>query len=663
MCGILGFIHKDNINFPINEFSDALRSLDLRGPDNLGISEQVLGNKVLKLGHTRLSILDLESTGNQPMTSNSGNLQIVFNGEIYNHLELRQLISSKKTVSWKGTSDTETLLELFETYKPEEVLERIEGMFSFCLFNKTKRTILLVRDHSGEKPLYFAISDLGFSFASDLNPLKIFPGFEKTINKEAVNKYLELNYIPSPLSIFNSSFKLPAGSVLEIKIDDFNFKKFSNFDEFINTKGISFNRWWTLDNFLEDKISSQDNKKDIQFYKKELKRILTNSIKSQLISDVPLGAFLSGGIDSSLVVSLMQEIGHNNQTFTVGFDFDAFDESVHAEQVANHLGTKHTTFRCQEQDVLELIPDLPSTFSEPFADSSQLPTMMVSKLARQNVTVALSGDGGDELFGGYNRYILSSKNWRYFELLPLSFIDFLSNRKGYFSSNLTHFILSLTPLIKNLSGDKQSRVEKVLKKLKNFRDKEGYYNSMVREWSQDDQISLIPYMNKEKKDDILFSKDSFLSFEEAMMHRDFETYLPDDILCKVDRSSMHYSLETRAPFLNKALIRFAYLLPPEMKIYKGNSKFILKELLKDYVPIELFERPKQGFGLPISEWMRSSLKDWTNDMLSEDLLDSHGFFNKNLVSQYKQEHFSGIANHEHKLWSIVQFNQWYKENV
>ena len=389
--------------------------------------------------------------------------------------------------------------------------------------------------------------------------------------------------------------------------------------------------------------------------------LLLNSVSRQMISDVPLGAFLSGGIDSSLIVSLMQKVHSNTQTFNVGFDFDDFDESYYAKQIASHLGTQHTSYTCTKEDAFNLIPNLTETFSEPFADSSQIPTMLVSKMAREKVTVALSGDAGDELFGGYNRYLLANKYWKYINFLPQKLRTSLISLISYLPYKQSLYLLSLTPFFKDLSGSIEERLNKIIKKSYSITDKSSYYHSMTTEWSADSGIMEKNYFLETDRFNKLFSDDSKLSFEEAMMHADFVTYLPDDILCKVDRSSMHFSLETRAPYLSKDLIEFAYSLPLQYKIRNGVSKWVLKEILSNYVPEHLFLRPKQGFGLPISKWMRQDLKDWTNDLLSESVLRKHGLFNESLVASAKEEHFKGL-NNEHKLWSIAQFNQWYLSN-
>ena len=661
MCGILGCFHDKSLDFPLDAFRNSLEKISHRGPDNISAVEYVSEDLVFKFGHTRLSILDLNQTGNQPMISRDGRYVLIFNGEIYNHQKLRKELSAKYEIEWSGSSDSETLLMLLQKEQPKIALKRLEGMFAFSFFDRSKNTLLLARDHSGEKPLYVSSSSSSLSFSSDLNPLKTIPKFNNTLNKSAIKSFMESNYIPSPLSIYHSSFKIPAASLMILDFNEFELREFNSFQDLISAKGVEYDLWWKLDDLLDSK-EHHINLSDEEI-KKETHRLLSKSVTSQLISDVPLGAFLSGGIDSSLIVSLMQESGVKTKTFTVGFNFTEFDESVYAKEVADHLGTDHTSYICDQNDVFNLLPNLSTAFSEPFADSSQLPTMLVSKMAREKVTVALSGDGGDELFGGYNRYLLANKYWKYLDKVPLSVRSNLFKSIDYLPNTLMETLIRYSPLSKNLSGDKKQRVKKILSKIKSISTKESFYKSLVTEWSKDLNLLNFELNNEEPLNlDYLFGKKANITFEEAMMHRDFQTYLPDDILCKVDRSSMFSSLETRSPFLNRELVEFAYKQPLDVKIRNGETKWVLRELLKEYIPQNLFDRPKQGFGIPVSDWMRGELKDWVNDNLSSEISDSHGFFNQDVIEIVKNEHFSNKFNHEHKLWSLVQFNQWYQDN-
>lgn len=657
MCGILGVVHKNNCNISSDYFFNLLNKIDRRGPDKKDFKEFLHKNFLLKLGHTRLSILDLSDTGNQPMQSNSGRFTIIYNGEIYNHLELRKNLESKSQISWRGTSDTETLLALFEAFETEQVLNSVEGMFSFCLHDKLKNKLVLARDRAGEKPLYLSTSNNFLGFCSDLNPLKELPTFNDSLDLTAVERYLKFNYVPSPHSMFKGSFKLPEAGLIEVDLNKFGIRGYESFNDLISSKGVTYKKWWDLGSSNPRYDLSDFSDENSVIEKTEF--LLSKSVKNQMISDVPLGAFLSGGIDSSLIVSLMQQHSNLTKTFTVGFDFLDFDESKHAESISSYLGTEHTTYICQEKDFFELIPNLPEAFSEPFADSSQLPTMLVSKMARKEVKVALSGDAGDELFGGYNRYLIANKYWPYISLIPTII------RKGSVNllkrmpkRTLVKFIntFSFIPL----SGSTENRIDKVFDKFSRVNDKASFYQSLTTEWTESDNIM---EMKDNHHADFLedFTNDR-ITIEEAMMRADFLSYLPDDILCKVDRSSMFYSLETRAPFLNKDLIEYSYNMPLSYKVSNGEGKKVLKKILTKYVPKDLFHRPKQGFGIPVSEWMRGELKDWVNDLLSEESLNSHKLFNNSVVNKIKEEHFSGQANHEHKLWSLLQFNHWYNSN-
>ena len=661
MCGIVGCYHKKSYNLNKENFLTITEKLKNRGPDNLGYCEFNFESSKLRFGHRRLSILDLSQAGNQPMVSSTGRYTIVYNGEIYNHNELRSKIDTESKINWRGTSDTETLLYLIEKMGIEIALKNIEGMFSFCIYDKKSNELIFARDKSGEKPLYIITNKEFFAFSSDLSILKKLPNFTSTLCKESIKKYLHLNYIPTPLTIFNGCYKLPSSSYLTINLNKFEIQQFNNFDDLLSFKGVKLNYCWSLDNLKNRKIEKSRilSKKNIL---NDVESIIEKSISRQLISDVPIGAFLSGGIDSSTIVLLMKKLKSDVRTFTVGFDFLEYDESEFAEKIAKKIGTKHTTFNCSKNEVLDILPKLSDAFAEPFADSSQIPTMLVSKMARQNVTVALSGDGGDEIFGGYNRYIIANKYWKYINSIP-NFVKLrLNSLAGILPKQLLQFLLLKTSLIREDSASINNKIDKILLKIGKMKDKYSFYKSLTNEWDEDSEI-IESFNNVEStKYKNLINKSSLLSFEESMMHVDFETYLQDDILCKVDRSSMYSSMEVRAPFLAKELIEYVYLLPSKYKISNGKSKIILRGILNKYLPENYFERPKQGFAIPVAHWMRTDLRDWVDNLLSKELLDSHGLFNNKIVERIKNEHMLAHHNHEHKLWSMIQFNQWYTEN-
>ena len=486
MCGINGCIHLKDFFFSKEDFSSATNLLNNRGPDAFGVKETILNRFVLKLGHQRLSILGIDKFGDQPMTSENDLFSIIYNGEIYNHNFLRKQLSSTSNINWKSSCDTETLLNLFEYEGIDSILNKIEGMFSFCLFDRINQKLILARDRSGEKPLYLSTGESFLGFASDLSPLKEIPGFCSSLDKFATQKYLQHNYIPSPLSVYEKSFKLPPGSYISIDLNKYKPKPCSSFEELIQSEGVYFKLWWSLDEGYENKL--QNLSISDQEVIDETESLLEASVNKQLISDVPLGAFLSGGIDSSLVVAMMQKNGRESKTYTVGFDFADYDESIYAEKIANYLGSNHTTYTCNKQDVLDIIPQLPRAFSEPFADSSQIPTMLVSRLARQDVKVALSGDAGDELFGGYNRYLIANKYWRYLKNISPKI------RKGGLTllnripNNILSFLFYFSPFSRNLSGSAEVRVLKILDKLKEINDPESFYKSMTVEWKVQSNI-------------------------------------------------------------------------------------------------------------------------------------------------------------------------------
>ncbi len=650
MCGILGLIHNYNNPFSIEEFSNLNRLNINRGPDANSVINFDINDIQLKIGHTRLSIQDLSNNANQPMTSFTGRFIISFNGEIYNHHELRKNLNEKFNIKWRSTSDTETLLNMFEFYDYEDVLNMINGMFAFIIYDKKTNTIIVARDAAGEKPLYINFDKKHIMISSDLNCIKSFTYFEKSISNIALKKYLELNYIPSPLSIFENVFKLPASSLMKIDLNKFKFKLFKNFENLIVDNGIEFSKWWSI-NLNKNNYKNHNYKEIYDLVKDNLK----SSIKSQLISDVPLGAFLSGGIDSSLIVSIMQRLQKQTKTFTIGFENKEYDESNDANKIANYLSTDHTNYVFSNLDFLKFIESSPAAFSEPFADSSQLPTLLVSQLAKDNVKVVLTGDGGDELFGGYNRYIYANKYWKLFnfmnpKLRNLFFKIIINYQPNLFIKILNNFT--------NLKITKQSMI-KISNRFKNITNEYSYYKSLTNEWTELDDILRDNISNDDdERIKNLFTNKS-LTFEEKMMLTDFETYLTDDILCKVDRSTMFYGIESRAPFLNKDLINLAFNLPLSYKLNNGYSKIILKDILSEYLPNNLINKSKKGFGIPIGQFIRNDLKEWSYDILSKEQCDKHNFFNFEVIKKTLNDHIKNNVNNQYKLWSIIQFNLWY----
>ena len=650
MCGFLSVYFKNNSSLNSNNLINRnFKKFSHRGPDNTNIEKISIDDNTLFIGHHRLSIIDLNQRSNQPMNSKDSRYKIIFNGEIYNHNDLRNELNSLYNISWDGTSDTETLLYLLIHFPIEIALNKLIGMFSFVFLDLKEKKITIARDRAGEKPLYFGINKNFLGLSSDLFGFSDLIDFKKNINNEAFQKYLQYNYVPSPLSIINGIFKLPASSFAEIKINKILLNKYNDFNSLINSDFINFNYYWKI----EDKIDNQNLHTNSEDIIKNIESLIDESVKSQLISDVPVGAFLSGGNDSALIVANMQKY-QKTDTFTIGFDEKEYDESINAKQISKILNTNHNELICNKKDAQNLIPKIQAAFSEPFADSSQIPTMLVSKLASNKVKVALSGDGGDEVFGGYNRYIIASKYWNLINIYSLINNKYLTNIIDLIPNYFFKFLLK-----KNLSNysmnSSDSQINSIKKKLKEIKDEESFYESMISQYPTNHKIfnNLIKY---QKNKYLKFSND----FVNNLMISDFKSYLPDDILCKVDRSSMFYSLELRSPYLDKRILEYSYSLPSKIKLKNNISKVIIKSILEKYIPKEIIYNKKSGFSIPISSWIKKDLRDWSEELLNKKTLEKHNLLNYKCVKLIKDEHFSNIKNNEHKLWSIIQFNSWYE---
>jgi asparagine synthase (glutamine-hydrolysing) len=646
MCGF--FVVVSSKTLPDRALNQSLESLKRRGPDHQSIRCHQFQDKTIYFGHTRLAILDLSHNANQPFENDE--YILVFNGEIYNHLSLR--LKFCKNYKFQTTSDTETLIALFSLNSSDAFMDDVRGMFSFVLYNKISGEFFTYRDRAGEKPLYISSGVDFLCLTSDIAAARFYENFNKNISHHAVDAFLQHGNVPYPLSIYENSFKLPPASKLNIDINSYSLLPSKTFDSFLNSDGIKFDFWWEYSIPKSKNLNFLDAKNNVH-------QSLKNAVKSQLISDVPLGLFLSGGIDSSLIASIAAQEIPGIECFNIGFEFLEYDESAQAKEIANHLGVKFTSLNCTRKNAIEEIQSIQNAYSEPFSDSSQIPTMLISKLARSNATVVLTGDCGDELFGGYNRYLLAQKFSKYIFLLPSSLKKLISSiaRMGNFHL-LESIFKNFFPI--EFSGNNNNRLYKALDKIEDINNDLDYYMSMITEWKSRDGIRDFKYSDKRYKK--YFAKDyssNILGFE-RMMAADFHSYMTDDILCKVDRASMHYSLETRVPFLDADVIDESLRLPSNFKIdNKLQTKYILKEILADYVPRNIFEKPKQGFGVPISQWMKKDLRDYTKEHCASSVNSSHGFFNQNSVDRILTEHLNGEANHEHKLWSIVQFNSWY----
>jgi asparagine synthase (glutamine-hydrolysing) len=650
MCGISGFFSKSS-----NKFDDIITKMNFaqahRGPDDTGYWWDK--NAGITFGHQRLSIIDLSKAGNQPMQSHSGRHVLTYNGEIYNHLEIRRELNKINShIKWQSNSDTETLLESLEHWGVEVALKKLEGMFAFGVWDKKNRCLTLARDRIGEKPLYYGWQGKGdnkvFLFGSELKALKAHPNFNREINRNSIALQLRYNYIPDPYSIYKDIYKLLPGHYLQLSEDCLKKNLLPSLKPYWSTFDIAING---KDNSLKTGDA------EIQ---KELEQHLKSSVKKQMLSDVPLGAFLSGGIDSSAVVALMQSQSNSPiNTFTIGFRENDYDEAVYAKKIAKHLGTNHTELYVSSKTAMDVIPKLPSIYDEPFSDSSQIPTILVSQLAAQNVKVALSGDGGDELFCGYNRYIISKKFWNILQLMPLALRKILASGIQSISTQNWNKISNLLPGLDqyNNFGDKMHKGANVLNAKTIFE----LYHKLCSHWYNPTEAVI----NSEEVETLLnkFSLEiKRLNSQEQMMALDMNTYLPNDILVKVDRAAMSSSLETRAPFLDYKLIEYAWKIPHSLKFRNGQGKWILKEILSQYVPKNLTERPKMGFGVPIDNWLRGPLKDWAENLLNEKKLQQEGYFNSKLIRHKWAEHLSGKRNWQYDLWDLLMFQAWVDEN-
>lgn len=649
MCGINGFYSKSSSTFN-NVILKMNSAISHRGPDTNGT--WLDKNSGIVFGHQRLSIIDLSIAGNQPMQSNSGRFILTYNGEVYNHLEIRkELKKNDYNIKWCGSSDTETLLEAINYWGIEIALQKIHGMFAFGLWDKKTHSLILARDRAGEKPLYYGWQGEGknkvFLFGSELKALKIHPEFKGEINRDSIALQLRHNCIPAPYSIYKDIHKLMPGNYLELKESD--LKK--------NLLPIS-KSYWSYTETAKYQNNNQLSLSEVDI-KKDLEKHLKLSVKKQMISDVPLGAFLSGGIDSSTIVALMQSQSSNPvKTFTIGFSENDYDESKYAKKIANHLGTDHTELYVSSKKAMDVIPKIPCIYDEPFSDSSQIPTFLVSQLAKNHVKVAISGDGGDELFCGYNRYLMSKKFLNMFRFIPLSLRKILASSIQLISSQNWNKISNYLPGLNDHVnfGDKIHKGASVLESQTLY----DYYYKLCSHWKNPNKVvvnckepkTLLTDLNQDLKN---------FDIQQQMMILDFITYLPDDILTKVDRAAMACSLETRVPFLDHKLIEHVWKIPHSLKFRNGKGKWILRQILEQYVPKDLTERPKMGFGVPIGIWLRGPLKDWAENLLSEKRLKQEGFFNPKPIRDKWMEHLSGKKNWQYDLWDILMFQAWIDE--
>lgn len=643
MCGLTGFWQPRNFS------SDTAKAtakgmaarISHRGPDDSGVwVDEVNG---MALAHSRLSVLDLSPAGHQPMVSKSGRYVIVFNGEVYNHLELRAKLAAS---GWCGGSDTETLLQGVEEWGVEETLKRVVGMFAIALWDSKDKVLTLARDRMGEKPLYYGFQHETFLFGSELKAVKYHPDFLNQVDRDVICLYLRHCYIPAPYSIYKGIKKLLPGTFIQLPF------LASNDD----LRAIEPKPYWSLVEAVMHGQKNLFNGNDSDAIK-SLSDVLIKSVGLQMVADVPLGAFLSGGVDSSTVVALMQAQSIRPiKTFSIGFEDAAYNESLFAKSVAQHLGTEHTEFFVTASDSKEVIPLLGTIYDEPFADSSQIPTFLVSKLAKSCVTVALSGDGGDELFGGYNRALMA-ENWSKIETIPFWCRQITGRVINKFNDKI---FCSYIDCSKNSSKNIINISERLGKLGARLTTTDSWADLIYGLSSVIDNPADIVLGAKEPD---TWLKTNGVKINSVDQHTQImliaaKTYLPDDILVKVDRAAMANSLETRIPLLDHRVVEFSCRLPLKMKIRNGTTKWILRQVLYEYIPKTLIDRPKLGFSIPLGEWLRGPLRGWAEDLLKREDFLRQGFFNYSYVSDKWKMHLDRRQNNEKILWSILMFQSW-----
>ncbi len=640
MCGITGFYDLKNTRSraEMHAICQAMnKTITHRGPDSADIWQDP--DVPLALGHRRLAILDLSAEGHQPKASFSGRYMVVYNGEIYNHLDLRKELEIAGH-NFKGRSDTETLLTAIEHWGLNLTLQKIEGMFAFVLWDRKERHLHFIRDRLGKKPLYIGWAGSTLIFGSELKALRAHPDMVPEINEQALNLMLRNGYVQAPHAIYKNIQSLPAG--FRLKIDTQNIEAGARLDKMMEP-------YWHHLRAIETARNTLHTGSDSQIID-EFEALLKTCVSDRMLSDVPLGAFLSGGIDSSSVVALMQELSSRKiKTYAIGFREAGFDEAVYAAKVADHIGTDHHQLYVDALDAMSVIPKLPDMYDEPFADISAIPTYLVAKFARQDVTVALSGDGGDEMLGGYNRHITGPKIWDKTRHIPRPLRHIAA--KAITSVSAAHWdkLVRQRPQFGTAIYKAASVME--------IDQQEEFFARLTAQWDT------LPVAN-ENTPRLLSDQSDWqtgtLSFAEKMMYWDALSYLPNDILTKVDRASMAVSLEARAPLLDRRIYDYVWRLPERFKVRDGQGKWLLRQVLRRYVPDHLFERPKQGFSMPVGTWLRGDLRDWAEDLLDEQQLKEQGYLDTKIIRDVWDEHLAGRGDHAVKLWTVLMFQAWYK---
>jgi asparagine synthase (glutamine-hydrolysing) len=644
VCGISGFF-KRNYNDAFSKLNEMSSAIQHRGPDQYG--QYSSPDNRLFLAHQRLSILDLTEAGAQPMASSCQRFVIAFNGEIYNFTELKNELSKVgRIIHWRGHSDTEVLIECISAWGLEATLPKLNGMFAFALYDLQLNKLSFARDRFGEKPLYIYSDDNSFAFASELKPIEIFTK-SLTLNNSAIDAQLRFSYIPAPYSIYNEVIKLLPGHYLEVDLTSFSKIEISQAKPY-----------WQVIDAVEIGLKNRSQFSNITDAVNETERLLKKSVAQRMVSDVPLGSFLSGGIDSTCITALMQAQSTKKiKTFSIGFNDENYNEAHHANAVANVLGTEHHEMYLDANDMLEFVPKLAVIYDEPFADSSQLPTLMVAKFAKQHVTVALTGDSGDEVFCGYNRYTLGPSLVNKFNSVPYGVRKPIGKTiKAISPAVYTSVLAAFAKLIPKLKkykrvGDNLHKLARII----DFKDEADLYKKLILTWPE---IAVTAEIHDIATDISQAFNYQGLSLAERMMWQDAIGYMQNDILTKVDRASMAVSLETRVPFLDNEVYQHAWSLPLDFKLHQGITKFPLRKIISKYIPDEIMKRPKAGFAVPIDSWLRNELRPWAESLLSEVALQKSGVLDVNIIRNTWHLHLSNQANMQLPLWNVLMFQQW-----
>ena len=650
MCGIVGIVAKLDPVMLENFTAQMCSAIQHRGPDSNGVWIDTASK--VALGHQRLSIQDLSPSGAQPMRSKSGRFNIVFNGEIYNFQSVRGELELRGC-NFEGHSDTEVLLEAISEWGLEASLNKFEGMFAFALWDQEKKELSLCRDRLGEKPLYYGWLDKLFVFGSELGAIEAI-GKTLSINRDALAEYFYYGYVPAPHSIYQGLFKLLPGTYITFQVQGGSVSQ-DEFTPHVGRERVSPRAYWSVESVIAKRQPKpQSAEKAID----GLDQLLKEVVSDQATADVPLGAFLSGGVDSTSIVAILQQVNTNpTQTFTIGFKEKGFNEAIFAKDIAKHLGTDHTELYISSDDCLGLVPKLPKIYDEPLADSSQIPSYFVSELARKHVTVCLSGDGGDELFAGYNRYTWTEKIWQKQSALPLLARKLLATLLSSVPVSLWDSAYNAMSSLFRASSQQNNvglKIQKIAALLK-CGDVNSAYRYLISYW----QESNFPLRHTRNIDTSLFDKtpSSLTNFVEQAMFWDQLSYLPGDNLTKVDKASMAHSLETRLPLLNHRVVEYAWNTPLSMKLREGQSKWLLRQVLYKYVPKEMIERPKMGFSVPIGEWLRGPLRHWAENII-DDLDET--VFDKAVIKETFQWHVSGKLDCSNRLWALLVFWDWFR---